>query len=302
MRTSQLVLVLLILLPNVEVLAENKVLELTVALNSVTLKKYQHYLEHGDICKRISQYEEVQLDRGLVELILMCEALLEAGFNADIRVISAPNYARALRMVDIGQVDTLAESVWSQDSIRESTYVSAELIRYGEFEKGVYVKHGHALLASDPDHLDLSSYRGITFKSWFFDWKIMGLLTPEPIPIVQLSSLFKMLAADRADFTLLEFPAKNTFDIIQDGLLLKPILGVKVLIPDSRRFIVSKKTLDGKTIFKALELGLVKLREKNRIRETYIKFGFINKRTEHWRILNDDTLVEYFDVKSSNEK
>lgn len=268
-------------------LSAKKTNEITikVAVNIITYEKYQLHSKL-DLCNNFPDFSALQTDRPLVELALACMALKTQGVNLMFEFIPTSGYARSVWLVQKGVVDTFSQSVWQDDIDTEHTYATIDLIRTGEFTKGIYTYKDHELLTMDVEAIDLSKYRGMTQQTWLYDIEILEKLTPDILKNNYFPVMFKILANQRADFTLMEFPSKGSLSIAQDGYELRPIEGIKIKINKARKLIVSKKSKHGEYYFNTLNKGLKELREKGEIHKTYVDTGFINPKTEAWKIIN----------------
>ena len=259
---------------------------INLAIIQVSYDKYRQYM-HQDYCLSPPNSAQEQVDRVLIEVLLMCNSFKYAGYDLKINFIPSPSYMRSLWMLKLGYVHTLATSVWTNDAVSHNQhfYATIDVLQLGEFEKGIYVHEKHELLNKNAASIELSKYTGISLKSWLHDWKVINSLTPTIIE-AYLPSLFKMMASHRADFTLMEFPSQSDLSIQQDNIILKPLEGIKVIIPDSRKLVVSKQSANAEQIFTILNNGLQKMRNNGEIYPLYVESGFINHKTKKWTVLN----------------
>jgi len=101
-----------------------------------------------------------------------------------------------------------------------------------------------------------------------------------------LESIYKMIGAERADFTLWSFNSQPGFEITVESVTLAPLPGIKVTMHGDRRFAVSKAYPDAQAILNALNKGLEILRSNGTIARAWRESAYINKRTESWTALN----------------
>ncbi|MBU2924836.1 hypothetical protein Q4530_08185 [Colwellia sp. 1_MG-2023] len=257
--------------------------------SGVFFKSYQKNstVLQGDICQNLQYYSfKKNIDRLLIDMKVTCLAFKELGLKLNIDLIPFPNILRAIAMVELGKVDTIAPTVW-QSLINKSTlHSSIEVIRKGEYEKGIYVNKNHPLLSLPSNEIDLNNYTGITLSSWPHDLEILNQLTSKIAPLSHVPSLPLMLKYKRADFMLSDFPNLGSLNYQISEMNIVPMAGMKVIIYDSRHFIVTNKTENGDRYYKYLNEGLKALRNKGIINKTYAEMGFNNKQTENWQILN----------------
>lgn len=264
-----------------------KIIRIKIAINQITYDKYPQYIGKN-LCSNLPNFTSEEIDRALLELSIICLAFKNQNVLLEVDATPSPSYLRSIWMVKSGLTDTAANSVWTQD-IEDSNNIfsTIDIIRPGEFEKGIYVHESHPLLKVATEEINLSNYVGLTVKSWVHDWQLTNSLTNKKVLDVYLPKLFKMLATHRGDFTLMEFPSTPSLSVEHNEITLKPISGVKVLIPEARKFIFSKKNINAKEIFTILNKGLRDMRTNGKISELFTKVGLFNQKTKHWRILNN---------------
>lgn len=266
--------------------SEPSISKLRVSMHAIAFQRFSSATESA-LCSDITGLDLKSFDRNIIELAIVCRALTIQGHDPVVDLIPAPNYGRAVRMVEEGIVHTVSESIWSRD-VSDQVFGTVDTLRIGEFEKGIYVYDSHDLLAKPFSKRDLRQYTGLTYKNWHYDWDIIASLTDKQLPVVKRSSLFSMLAANRADFTLWEFSSKPNLEARYANTVLKPIPNVKVIVPDSRKFIVSRSISDGEKVYTLLNQGLMKMRDAGEIVDFYKNGGFMNTRTASWRVINSE--------------
>ncbi|MFC3120133.1 hypothetical protein [Agaribacter flavus] len=202
-----------------------------------------------------------------------------------IQLVESPSYYRSLRMVEDGLVDTMAESVWLSDINDSLVHVSSPVLAVGDFEKGIYALAGHPLVKGQKTS-KLDDYTGVTIKSWKHDWQILNDISDRVVSTLRYDSLVKVLEAGRGDFTLHEFPQGGQLTLDLHGAQMMPIEGVKVIIPESRVLVFSKKRRDDKGLVKSIGHGIRELEKSGEIKRLYRQLGFHNPATEGWQVLN----------------
>lgn len=280
-------LYIIIVLPAV---ADNKTeISLTIAINEQTYLKYKLKYKKN-VCEQLPNLKKTQVDRPLVELFIICSAFQHQNITLNIKLVATKNYERALWLIKHGYVDVFAQTAWGDDIERKYMHASIDIIREGEFNKGIYTHENHELQKTFNNSTKLSNYVGIVPKAWHQDLAVMKELTPNILENNYYPAIFKLIARKRADFTLMEFPTKNNLSYFIDGYYLKPIQGIKIMIPTIRKFIVSKKVKKHQYIFEKMNTGLQTMREKGEIRQIYLNSGFINIKTQSWQIVNSHQL------------
>lgn len=251
-----------------------------------SFEKYAHHLS-GDVCEDLHpDFSTEQIDRFLVDIFITCRAFEQEGIKLTINLVSFPNNQRARTMVEAGTIDTLTTSIWLSDIDSRTLYTSDEVVKRGQFEKGIYFLEDHPILSLPLSEVDLTQYIAVTKKDWQYDWEIINNLTPKVHDLRHLPSIVLIIKSKRADFMLNSFPSSVTLDYTRQEVTLKPVRGIKVVIHDSRHFIVSKRSEKGEAYFKILNSGLKKLRTQGAITEIYKASGFINQEAQDWKIIN----------------
>ncbi|MDU0354066.1 hypothetical protein RS130_09065 [Paraglaciecola aquimarina] len=177
------------------------------------------------------------------------------------------------------------ESVWKDQANEALFYLSPAILRKGEFSKGIYTLRDHPMLTSVKSELDLAQYRGITVPTWDQDWYIIRHLTKNLVTAKSQFEIHDKINKGQADFTLSEFNGELSH--IFGKVHLSPIPNIKVLIKQTRHFVVRKDMPYSLDIFEALTLGLAKMRRAKMIVNMYQKGGIINPITKHWRAINN---------------
>ena len=224
--------------------------------------------------------------RGTIELIIICRALQITNSTAALQILPAPNYGRALRMVENNEADISAETIWSFDIQDDIVYRGSAIIPWGKFEKGIYTIERHPMLKIPAAQIDLNNYKAVTIRDWRADWQALSGITSQIYSATRLSSRFSMLEAGRADFTLLTFPNTKDLSITIKDLTMRPIEGLKVKLPHSRHFVVSKKTQHGAALHQQLEQGIKQLQQDGTITKLLGHVGLNNKHTKNWKVIN----------------
>ncbi len=241
----------------------------------------------NNVCEDLRLFKGRPNHRMMVDLSLICQAFKAANFDIQIALLIVPNYSRSLRDVSNGTMLMPAETIWKEDvQGNPNVFISQDIIRYGEFEKGLYTIVSHPLQKMALEDIDFTQYSAITFRNWRHDLQALLQVTPKVLTSIQYDSIVNMLAAGRADFSLIEFSGGKDFIFNHKGTLVKPVNGIKVRIMDARVFVMSKEVANSRMIFSALQTGLSKLRQANKIRPQYVTHGMINPQVANWKVAN----------------
>jgi len=103
------------------------------------------------------------------------------------------------------------------------------------------------------------------------------------------SQMFTLVAHRGIDFTLVEFSDLPDLAQIHDGIRLVPAPGVKVSLPNSQHFMISKKHPQAEQILVAVNRGLTQLHKLGFIENCLAESGIVNRRVDDWTVLNLST-------------
>ncbi|EWH10251.1 hypothetical protein DS2_09137 [Catenovulum agarivorans DS-2] len=288
MLKSFLMVLLLYCLPHWQAIAQlnhSNVISIKAGIFVETFKKYPHFMQ-SDICQQALDISQMQIDRTLLDAILMCRAFEHQNTRLQIEFVSMPNERRGMLLVEQGKMDTMTSSVWSTETNGADVYVTQPLLDVGEFEKGVYFAMSHPVFDLPPQQVALSNYTGLSVKDWTLDNQALYQLTTQYIKVGYSPAIFQYMRKGRADFILLEFPSSYNLNWCHDEVCLKPLPNVKVALNGTRHLVVSKYSENGAQFFYRLERGLTQLRAMGEIRKLYQQSGLINSQVEDWKVLN----------------
>lgn len=254
--------------------AADEPLDITVAIYSVILPYIKPYTKQGS-CLDYKAMGEIQ-DVAIAELALMCRAFDAAGFAVNATWQLNPLQERIIRNLDIGKAVIGGSTIWKQEAT-DHVYVSDDLLKPGEFIKGIYAPlQSHAALQKTINTQGFAGLTAVTDKTWLYDVKALDCLKSKRFYGVSYPTMLKMINAGRADFTLMHFtPAADNARTI-NGITLYPLPGYKVAFDDSLNYFVSRSHPDGERVFSALQKGLAILRKQGVIEKTYKTAGFLN--------------------------
>ncbi|ALU44660.1 hypothetical protein [Pseudoalteromonas rubra] len=225
----------------------------------------------------------------IIEMVLLQQALFLGGETREVVFNPKPS-VNILEFTDMvaGESLMLARTVWHEDVInyRGSVYVSDPVVKFGEYEAGIYVaKRNQALHQTTQDGLEQLTL--VANPRWRVDWRA---LTNSNMNLVSFigpwESMLNMVETDIVDGMLVNFSVSDSLQLVFEGRDYVPIKGVKMVLPDSRHFIVSKRHPEGAQIFAALNRGLKELRRRGTIRKALTESGFINRKVQDWAVIN----------------
>ncbi|MBU2970425.1 hypothetical protein KO527_13815 [Pseudoalteromonas sp. C2R02] len=230
----------------------------------------------------------------IIEMIILQQALHLGGLKEPI--IFEPhdmaNLGEIAPIVD-GTILMFGRSMWLQTSVdyQGSLYISEPVIKYGEFEAGLYYNIANKDL-KDIKIDALSEFKIVANPRWLADWRA---LLNSPMTMVNFigpwENMIAMLDANIVDLMLVNFSVSNDLNMIFKDKLYQPINNLKIVLPDSRHFVVSKRHPRGKEVFEALQKGLTIMRKLGKIRKLYEQAGVMNSKVKNWDIINKQMLV-----------
>lgn len=283
---------LLLLLPNL-VLAES--IKAAVLKDENFQQRYQQIL--GNLSPLEIENFTPKSDGShleIIEMIILQQALHLGGLKEPITFEphNMANLGEIAPIVD-GTILMFGRSMWLQTSVdyQGSLYISEPVIKYGEFEAGLYYNIQNKDLKETKID-DLPKLKVVANPRWLADWRA---LLNSPMIMVNFigpwENMLAMLDANIVDLMLVNFSVSNDLNMTFKGKHYRPINNLKVVLPDSRHFVVSKRHPRGKEVFKALQTGLAIMRSSGKIRKLYEQAGVINAKVKNWDIINNQMLV-----------
>lgn len=249
-------------------------------------------------CYKQEKYTKLEtIYRGAVDLHLICQAFNAANFTIDYEFIDAKDFKRSVVLVENGITDMIAETVW-ENHITDNLWKSEPIYRKNEYELGLYTSRENAKKLTIKSLADLQKLSGVSRKTWLNDWKLLTKLgLKEAYSVDSVEQMFKMAKYGRADFLLWPFFFhSNDFsheilhvdDKDLEYYKLYPVKNVKLTIPHSKHYILSKTTPNSAIIMKALNKGIRILRKKGQIRKTYIDSNFMSSLIKNWQVISPE--------------
>lgn len=227
--------------------------------------------------------------RDVAELILLQQALHLGGFNQRLLFIEEENYFRSIRNTVEGKILTVSGTIWLQDldPFQEKIFISQPLVREGEFIVGMYTSPKNQRALASKNLEDLTQLRIVSSRQWKPDLTALESLGFKQIMYTpNWVNMVRMLNAGRVDLTLAPFGLEKDMRITVNGIELAPIPNIKIMIPGSRHWPVSRKHPQGHAFNTALEKGLNQLRAQGTIERAYRESGFFQKNVDDWTLLS----------------
>jgi len=280
-----LALLCLLLAPPRTVMAQEAVLPVAVLAEALT--RYQTILkEKGVSAEEITDLKSPLANRQVADLVILQQALIAGGLRAHFAFIPVPNAVRGRESVRSGLAVLSGEDLFSM-AFTDDVFMSPPVIPNGAFVKGVYGLPDNAALQAVRTLDDLKKLSAVSSSEWKADWKTLKEIAPARlISVAQHQSMFKVVQYRNIDFTLYEFPATSDLSQIVDGIRLVPVPGVKVVLRDSRHFMISRRNPDGERVYEALCRGLTVLQQQGVIERLFTDVGFYHPELKDWTVLN----------------
>ena len=246
--------------------------------------------------QQVDFYGGAHARRDVVELVLLQQALLLGGFNQPLEFIEEENYSRSIRNVLEGKTLTMSGTIWQEDllPLEDKLFISPPLVRDGEFLVGLYTSPGNRRALASQGLGELTQLRVVTSRQWQPDVKaLQGLGFRKLMYTPNWINMARMINAGRVDMTLAPFAFTEQLHMQVEGITLVPIPGVKMIIPGSRHWPVSRKHPQGEAFAQALGRGLEQLRAQGTIERAYRESGFFQTSVNDWTLLNPaDRFIE----------
>tara|TARA_E500000318_G_scaffold109466_2_gene122479 strand:- start:479 stop:1396 length:918 start_codon:yes stop_codon:yes gene_type:complete len=241
-------------------------------------------LDENPACRQCANHGSSNIS--LMNYSILHHALQKGGVTMPLRPVPSPNSERSRVMVADGSADIKSDWAFNIEN-NDAVLKTAPIILAGELEKGLYGHRGINDVRAGIAIEDAKDLRGVSIRNWRLDWQVMEDLTPKSlISAPTVKQMFALIDLRRADFTLLEFSSEPDMGREIDGIRLVPFAGVKVSLPESQHFMVSRKLPHADEIVDAVNRGIKILREEGFIRRCLVNSGMINQRVEGWRTLN----------------
>ncbi|MBR8842035.1 MULTISPECIES: hypothetical protein [Pseudoalteromonas] len=258
-------------------------------------QRYEHFLAGRDVLDVDSFFPTTKGSHiEIIEMVLLQQALFLGGETRKVVFNPKPS-VNILEFSDLiaGESLILARSVWHENIVdyRGSLFISDPLVEVGDYEAGLYVTKRNVALQQTP----LSQLRQLNVVSnpqWAVDWRALMNTDLHMVSFIgPWETMLAMVESDVVDTMLINFSVSDSLTLNFEGKEYVPIENIKVVLPDSRHFVVSKNHPEGVQIFAALNRGLKILKRRGVIKRALTESGFINKKVANWQVANAEMLV-----------
>lgn len=263
-------------IPTVEVLVEDSVYD-----------DYFRFLNNRSVLE-IHDFSSAGARRDVVDMVLVQQAIRLGGLNLNFQLKRGDFSVRSPKLFVRGDALVSFDSVWRSAARKyeQHVYISSPVIERGHYVAGLWTspQNGKALAVQHSQ--DLQQLTAVSSKSYETDWRTLESLKLKNIrDEYAWISMATLVSKGWVDVMLAPFPRERPFVIKQDHVTLVAVEGVKVLLDDSRHFVVSKHHPLGAATFAALQRGMTQLREQGVLNRAYTECGFYNSAVETWTLL-----------------
>jgi hypothetical protein len=240
---------------------------------------YEDYIKfvNGRNILDINNFSGKNIRRDVVDMIIAQQALKIGGFEHNFQYAAGKLNFRTTRMLELGRLLISFDSYWLADAkaLKDSVYISAPVIRTGEYIAGIYTSPNNKTVLAIKQLNDLEKFTAVSTPLWRTDWKtLQSLSLKELVQEDEWLSQARMVSLGWIDFILMAFNSTPDQSFIMEKIHLVPVKNIGIELKDSRHFVISSKHSHGKAALLAINMGLEKLRENNKIVNAYTQAGF----------------------------
>ncbi len=265
---------------------------ITIAVTQRLANLYQKIIEQKQ--KPIIEFTDTDLidtTKGFASLVILKQALHNAGLVTSIEFVISPTYKRNQLLVQSGDA-LLTLSTLREDYTPSGLLKSSVLISSRDMARGIYgLKSNHTLMKVKTID-ELKNFSAATNKTWGGDIKALQTIGTTKLDLLfSLRSIFMRIAYRNTDFTLLDLPkGVPEFQRQYKEVTLVPVPGLFINTKTTRHFLISKVHPDSQTVYQSLEKGLEIMREQGLIKKYYRQVKTFPSDLPHWKIHNSETI------------
>lgn len=261
---------------------------LVVGVETDVLRDFNQFVDGRNLAE-IEHYGGPFSRRDVIDMLLVQQALLIAGYDLTFEFIAGSYDARNKMLLESGRLPISLDSLWRLDveRLHNVVYVSKPIIEVGQYTAGLYTTPTLAKQLVVRTRADLKKLRTVSSKHWSVDWLTLSQLELKDLyEENEWEAMVHLVKRGWVDFVLAPFQPTDDLSFHSVGVKLVPIPEVRIELKDSRHFVVSKLHPQGKALFAALEIGLTKMKDKGLIERAYRESGLLNQQVSDWTILN----------------
>lgn len=224
-----------------------------------------------------------------VNYTILLHTLRAGGLKVQLDPVKSPNSERSRIWVTKGLASIRGDWDFNIDG-NTNVYKSDAFIRPGRITKGLYGLPANARLHSVKSLADLQNLTATTSPTWRLDWKILSTIGLKKLePVSTKANMFSLVQRRGIDFTLLEFTELSDLSQVWGDIRLVPAKGVKIALPNSQHFMISKRIPRSEDIRDGVNRGLAKLHASGFIDACLRESGLVNPQVQQWVTLNPFT-------------
>jgi len=240
---------------------------------------YEDYLKFvdGRNVLTIDNFSGKNIRRDVVDMIIAQQALKIGGFNHTFEYAAGKLNFRNTKMLELGRLLISFDSYWLADAkaLNDSVYISAPIIRKGEYIAGLYTSPNNKAMLSISQLSDLQKVTAVSTPKWRTDWQtLQSLPLKELIQEDEWLSQARMVDLGWVDFILMAFNSTADQSFKMDKIDLVPVKNIGIELKGSRHFVISSKHPYGEKAILSINIGIKELRKKNKIVKAYTQAGF----------------------------
>ena len=264
---------------------------ITIAIQDDIKAQYYQFIGNRQILE-VDDYSGLAASRDVVEHALLVKAIRLGGFDLPINYIQVDHQPRRIKLMEQGLIHLSATPLWLNEikQFEHKLHISNAILEKGRAEAGLYTHSKNNAVLSIDGPADLIKLVAVSNQNWQHDWEILKQLNFNGVYHTgKYTTMLDMLFKKRADVMLGPFNNSEDLSFEHNGETYLPINNLKVIMPDSRHFAVSRYTAQSQPLIEALQKGLKILKKKGEIEKAYRQSGYINDKVASWQIINLST-------------
>jgi hypothetical protein len=240
---------------------------------------YADYIKfvNGRDVNEIKNFSGKNIRRDVVDMIIAQQALKIGNFQHEFTYAAGKLNFRNTKMLESGRLLISFDTYWLSDAkaLNENVYISAPVIRKGEYIAGIYTSPNNKNVLAIKELNDLKSFSAVSTPKWRTDWQTLQTLPlKDLIQEDEWLSQARMVSLGWIDFLLMSFNSTPDQSFNMEKIHLVPVPNIGIELKDSRHFVISAKHPLGKAALLAINIGLDKLRNENKIKHAFTEAGF----------------------------
>lgn len=232
------------------------------------------------------EFKAIRENKVILDFITLCHALSLGGITPNFSFVYYPVAARALLEMNKGSIMMAGFTMWAEESDSPSLYASIPVVEKGKFEKIFYTAAHKKDLYSELSLEQFKQFYVVSNPLWKNDWSLLSCLGFHIEKTLSYQQMYPMVNSNKADF-LLTLLATNDESYHRNlyGVKLVPLSGFKVRFNDELKFYLSSAFPEAKNILKAINTGIVKLKNNGLLKTIQYYQGIDVDHIKDWKVL-----------------